>query len=73
MVFKATSRLMRPLAKLVAEEHPFFIYPTHSRPAPMQLRFLGKRLGRAATMYIPGFIVFFGWPFAAKAYVPLPF
>lgn len=50
MVLKATSRLMRPLARLVAEEHPFFIYPTQSRPAPVHLKFFGKRLGRAAGM-----------------------
>ena len=50
MVFKATSRLMRPLTRLVAEEHPFFIYPTQTRPAPVRLGFFGKRLGRAGSM-----------------------
>ncbi|KAL7273621.1 hypothetical protein RUND412_003508 [Rhizina undulata] len=61
---------IRPVAKkLVQESHPFFIYPTTAKAAPIQMRFYTTRLARAGALYIPGYVAFFGWPLGAKALV----
>ncbi|KAH8144271.1 uncharacterized protein LAJ45_11755 [Morchella importuna] len=69
-MFRATTRLMRPFGKRLLEEpHPFFIYPKTVKAQPVQLKFYTTRLARAASMYLPMYVVFFGWPFAAQALV----
>ncbi|KAK4631908.1 hypothetical protein CLAFUW4_02574 [Fulvia fulva] len=61
----------RAIKDMFKEEHPRARKSISQQPHPVAWKFYQVKLGRAATVYTAGVVLFFGWPFAVKALINL--